>query len=230
MKVKIINGRVCGVPLKEFPAKYVEHHDGILQKTKISTICLEIIGKGILEKCPESDSAEAVAPDFCKELGAFIDQIVAWGVQYGPNTICGDDLTPGKIRKICQAAAYLQENNLELAIKTLDNSQGRGVKGMRVTVGSKILRMMSPEKAGAFDRVLRENLSEYTKEAFCAGAKNEPDAFHKAYPEFCKDCKVVADKLNAKGIKHKPSITTRRSGSHKWLAADVEAVVFHHLR
>ena len=207
---------VCGISLDKFPAWYVCHHNGILRGVRISTICLERRGMILLKKCLASNLTNDILLQ--NEIKNFIQEVLWWGVKSGrreywfkaifsrqPQAVVAD--------KICKAATFLQKDKLALAIETLDNSQKRGVKGMRFTVGSKVLRMMSPGKAGALDRILRAELPKY--------AKSIND--YAGYAEFCKHCKKVAnDLLKKHGIQH----PLRKKGN--WLASDVESVLFAH--
>ena len=219
MKVEIVDSCVCGIPLEEFPERYVCYHNSVREG---STIPLERDGAKFLIKCLEGDALSFV---FQGEVKDFIKKVLWWGLgeeQY--DTILDyiyprqpDNQTEEAVtRKVRQAALSLRKGNLQLAIKTLDNSQKQGVKGMKLSIGSKVLRMISPEKACAFDELhLQEKLS-YPADS-------------DGYADFCGNCVTVAEQMNKKGIEHEFSIEKMR-GSPKWLAADVEAVVFDCLR
>ena len=213
MKVEIINNRVCGILLEEFPERYVFFHSGVKEG---GTIPLEKCGKNLLEKCFEGNPTSIV---FQGEVKDFIREILQWAVDENDyDTLLGYIYSPEQpeevvARRVCEATMALQNGKLGDAVQILDE-----LKGIGLSIGSKILRMMSPETSGAFDdRHLQRKLS-YPADS-------------NGYANFCEDCVVVAEQMNEKGIEHEPSIADKKMrGSPKWLAADVEAVVFDCLR
>ena len=215
---------VCHIPLAEFPQKYIDYVGDMKD-----TICLERRGARIMAKC--HDSKSVYPRQFPYEVKNFIREILLWAFDagffkfrydgakgiYPLHTVEEAESVADKIHK---AAVALQGKDLKtatkLAVQTLDNSQGTGVQGMQLSIASKVLRMMSPEKAGAFDeKHLQEKLL-YSDDS-------------DGYAHFCLDCNKVAEELNQRGHKHEPPIVVMR-GDDKWRAADVESVVFNHLR
>ena len=211
MKVEIINNHVCGIPLEEFPQRYVGYHNSVREG---GTIPLERNGAEFQKKCLEGDPLNFV---FQGEVKDFIKEVLWWGIEerlydevlgriYSANQ-------PEEIvaRRVHSAAETLQNGKLEGAVQILDALQGIGL-----SIASKMLRMMSPEKAVAFDEQHLQRKLPYSADS-------------DGYANFCGDCVAVAKQMNEESIEHEPSIAKMR-GSNKWLAADVEAVIFDHLR
>ena len=216
MKVKIEKkGRreyVCNIPLKKFPQGY----ERFLKIDAPNTMYVEDKSAEFFGSCLKQNSTTKFpGVSFCGKLMDFIVRVLRWGFEdYFYYRILGLIYRSKKpanavAREFCKAAKALRDNNLESAIKILDNLNGIGIP-----VGSKMLRMMSPEKAGAFDNsVLRPKLAYTRKDGY---ANN-----WKGYAAFCKDCDIVARGLNERGIKH-----PKRKCCHQWRAADVEATLF----
>ena len=74
-------------------------------------------------------------------------------------------------------------------------------KGFQTPYGSKVLRMLAPERAVVYDNVLNRKM------------KLGWGRF--AYGEFCDSCVLLAGELNK-----------RKIGTRRWKAADVEAVIY----
>ena len=203
------NDCVCGIPLQEFPKRYLCFHD----REGGTTIPLERTGAEFLKKCSGGDP---INPAFQADVKKFIDEVLRWGLEDDEyDTVIGYLYSPEQpdevvARKVREATMELQNGELGNAVQVLVRLTGIGI-----SVGSKILRIMSPEKAGVLDSVLQGKLLY--------------DANGTGYACFCNACKNVADRLNADGIKHEPSIKNLR-GSDEWLIADVEAVVYDCLR
>ena len=216
VKIEERNGReyVCDIPLEKFPQGY----ECFLDTDAPNTMRVEAEGAEFLGKCLEHNGTKMPDEVFCGRLMDFIVRVLRWGfegVRYYRILgliYCSEQPTKAVASDVCKAAKAMQGNNLKLAVESaieiLDNLYGIGIP-----VASKMLRMMSPEKAGAFDdAVLLPELA-YTKD------DGYPDGW-KGYADFCKDCDIVACKLNKQGIKH-----PKREG-HQWLVADVESVLY----
>lgn len=131
----------------------------------------------------------------------FVKLVFKWGGNTG-NRVRGQvekDNTWQSVADIVKnAVEYLDKDDIRSAILKITS-----VKGLGYSYGSKILRMVSPEKAGVFDSQI---------ESICC---------YDSYSEFCKDCKNMAEVLKQQGIKN----PVRANG--EWLVADVEASIFH---
>ena len=143
-----------------------------------------------------------------KATSLFIDNVLGWGGSYG-NLIRAKIKhfkSRGRIIKsIPVAARFLNEGEFQKAINKIILPKPCGLD---VSFGSKILRMLNPEKVGVYDSVLYEHLPyPYTIPG---------------WDEFCRDCKAVAEELERRGIKN----PERKNG--KWFVADVEVVIFGH--
>ena len=213
MKVKIqeCNNCVCGIPLTEFPEGYVLYHKGIEQHTKILVMCLERSGAELLKRCLAPAGSEN-SDKFLSDIKIFIKAVLRWGgkqcLAKFPK-ICRSEKNVADA--ICEAAVGLENNDLALAVKILCE-----VDGISISIGSKILRIMSPEKAGAFDiKVLRTHLS--------YGKRDGYSDDYAGYAAFCEHCREMAVKLNRRHIKHPIR------GDSQWRAADVESVIYRHL-
>ena len=208
MKVEIEkkNGReyVCNILVNEFPGRCKEYH----QKNP-NTLLIEQNGCALLKILTAENLEKNAALD---ESKALFEQVLEWGVEkrwhervrrffYGQ---------PEEkiVRNFREAAKSLNEGEMGDAVKLL-----RDVAGSGTAIGPKILRMMSPQKAGAFDSILKKRL--LTAYAGNAG-----------YLLFCNDCKVVVDSLNDREDINCP-LSERTNG--KWGVADVETVIYWQL-
>ena len=217
MKVEIQNcgNCVCNIPLGEFPERYTYYHKTIERGStkrgkKVLTICLEHHGMDFLGKCLGIKGAKM--PDI-DEVKNFIEKIAWWmgrpasvGIIYSPNSNRSKEEVAIEVRKaVIKAVMALQDekDGLKSAVEILDD-----VYGIDISIASKILRMMLPQKAGAFDSILQGALS------YIADGTG--------YADFCRNCGKVAKKLKARRIKHP------MRGDHKWFVADVEAVIYAH--
>ena len=147
-----------------------------------------------------------------KATSLFIDNVLGWGGSYG-NLIRAKIKhfkSRGRIIKsIPVAARFLNEGEFQKAINKIILPKPCGLD---VSFGSKILRMLNPEKVGVYDKVLAEGL---------ANSKSAAPSISR-WINFCDDCATVAAELKKRGIKN----PERKNG--KWFVADVEVVIFGH--
>ena len=151
------------------------------------------------------------------DVEEFISDVCAWG---------GVSRVLGMIRENDDAAVVKAFHNaLKLA---QDGKQGQavdvlqGLNGMRISVASKQLRMMSSHNCVVLDSILQEVLPY--------------EATPTDYEGFCNDCGRVVKTLNHEGIEfpqkalkqicHEYGIAEATIRS-EWRAADVEAVIFY---
>ena len=211
VKIEKKDGReyVCDIPLEKFP----EGYECFLSTDAPNTMDVEHKGAEFLGKCLEHKSQDML-DEFYGRLMDFIVRVLRWGFkdfQYYPilGEICSRQPMGDLAISFLKATNALQDDNLESAIKILDD-----VGGIGIPVGSKMLRMMLPEKAGAFDNAVLKRKLAYT------GKDDYADDWE-GYASFCEDCERVARSLNEQGIKH-----PRRKCCHQWLVADVEATLY----
>lgn len=140
----------------------------------------------------------------------FVLSVLKWGGQTG-NRIRGQ-ITKGKNetevqKELAQAIRSTIDCMEEGSAKAL--AVITEIKGLGGSYGTKILRMLAPDKAVTYDAELNK--------IFKFG-----ENFHKSgkgrgkYEKFCADCAAVANALNECEV-----------GSRRWIAANVEAVIFH---
>ena len=210
MKVEIKKDKsgcehVCGILLKDFSKWYGEFHQGVRQG---GTTHLEDDGRKFLEKCLTSNPTD---PAFQNEVKKFIKEIMQWGVVPGRREYWLKKIFshPDEFlaHKICEAAKELKQGNLQSAFDILK----KNIDGMGLAVASKSLRMMSPEKAVAFDSILNDELS-YTANGI-------------GYEGLCNDCREVANELNNRA-KKSPDFVHPQRGEGGWFSSDVEAVLY----
>ncbi len=155
-----------------------------------------------------------------KRTKDFVWEVCRWGGSTGyriRGNLCKHQRNGAFTKKrfanvVADSARMLQNGDLESAINKITD-----IKGLRISYGSKILRMLLPQQAGAYDGILQTMLSSYIKSG---------------YAEFCADCKMVANELNTRGIES-PHAKLKIKGPRKngeWFVADVEAVIFHYLQ
>ena len=129
----------------------------------------------------------------------FVRLVFKWGGSMGHRVQLEKAHTWQEIADAVESAVqYLDQGDVRMACTTITS-----LKGMGISYGSKILRMISPEQAGVYDNII---------ERICG---------YSDYPQFCSDCKNLAAVLEQRGIKN----PARENG--KWLVADVEATVFY---
>jgi len=177
--------------LQDFPDKYKEWHDNL----KKEPFPIEKEGALLLE----TDFSEV------ERVAGFIDEVFAWGGRtYGRvrHKIYKEQDEEEFINMVGEAAVPLREGNVKEAIEKIMK-----VKGLAMSYGSKILRMLAPQHAAVYDSVL-------------AGWFSYSDADPTHYAEFCNDCRLISEELKKKNIKH----PIRENG--EWFIADVEATVF----
>ena len=147
------------------------------------------------------------------ELIPFIENILTWGGPTGDLVRIGylyrSQDNPRIAEVVNDASRDLLNGELESAIATIV----KNIKGLEVSYASKILRMLSPQKAGAYDKYLRESLGYSQKKA---------ERFA-VYEKFCVHCGEVIPTLQERGIEN----PFRVDG--EWYVADVEATVYRHV-
>ena len=185
------------VPLDYFPHRFraaLKNFDDIIKDANCHTRRLEQEGAR-LDKNKFRDIAE---------VSQFLDRVIRWGGSMGNKIfwmIEEHKSRPAIVENIPRAAELLHKGALSAALEIITEPKGLGI-----SFGSKILRMLNPEKVGVYDSVLYEHLPyPYTIPG---------------WDEFCRDCKAVAEELERRGIKN----SERDKG--EWFAADVEAVIF----
>ncbi len=213
--------------MKNFPELYLEFCEYAKTEASISTADAESEGADVLKHIKNGLHDP-------KLINAFVNNVINWGGKtrglvrmqvYPKKNKSGQESEQYqaknkiKVAKIvANSAKFLLCNNLKSAINNIALIKTNSVKGLDMSYGSKILRMLLPEDAGAYDKILRNNLS-YPFNA-------------KGYVEFCSACKDVANELKKLGIKS-PHDEIDASNSRKngeWYVADVEAVIYHYCR
>ncbi len=201
----IINSNSVGTSLfklQDFPKIYDDFCEATKTETNISTAGVEAEGASLLK-----DGLDNV-----QRVNDFVRSVLDWGGKTG-NRVRGNLDRYQKegaftneefVKVVADSARMLQSGDLESAIENITS-----IKGLHISYGSKILRMLSPQQAGVYDSILDEELS-YPLDA-------------QGYVDFCDHCKAVADELKKLGIK-----SHRENG--EWFVADVEAVIFHYIR
>ena len=186
------------IELSAFPRYYREFHQSVKVGTGTGTTALERKGQTLLKN--KFANVERV--------NDFVREVMKWGGRTG-NRVRGNlykNHTEEEIAEIiAQTSLLLGAGDLRAAITTIIS-----LKGLHISYGSKILRMMSPQQAGVYDSILAGFLS-YPLDA-------------EGYVNFCADCQLVAERLKKRTIKH----PLRKDGG--WFVADVEAVIFDRLR
>lgn len=160
----------------------------------------------------EQEGARLVKSGFAdkKAISCFLDNVFGWGGKTG-DRVRGLIDTRYKsrdavVRAIPKAVKYLQSGNMKEAIEKMIEP-----KGLSVSYGSKILRMLLPQTVVVYDSILAVEFG-------------ESDPSIRGWVNLCRDCQDVAKELNRRG-KNNP---LRKNG--EWYAADVEAVVFQRIR
>ncbi len=199
MRIEIKDNSVClgdghVIKMEEFPGLYLEFCDAEKKAGTISTADAEKAGVDILK-----DGLDDV-----QRVNDFVRSVFKWGGKTG-NRVHGlvyKYQTEEEVAKVvAKSARLLQSGDLESAIDEITS-----IKGLHISFGSKVLRMLSPQQAGVYDSVIAAQFS-YPLEA-------------DGYVEFCRDCQKVADELKKLDIKS-------HRENREWFVADVEAVIFH---
>ena len=134
----------------------------------------------------------------------FVLSILAWGGSRGAqirgnlSRYYGSEtkIQSGLAQAVRDTVHSLKTGSCADAIQTIT-----GHKGFQTPFGSKVLRMLAPERAVVYDNVLNRKM------------KLGWGRF--AYGEFCDSCVLLAGELNK-----------RKIGARRWKAADVEAVIY----
>ena len=139
-----------------------------------------------------------------KRAYCFVLSILKWGGPAGARIrgklprLHGSEakIQSGLAQAVRDTVHSLKTGSCADAIQTIT-----GHKGFQIPFGSKVLRMLAPERAVVYDNVLNDNM------------KLGWGRF--AYGEFCDSCVLLAGELNK-----------RKIGARRWKAADVEAVIY----
>jgi len=198
--------QLASIRLKDFPDIYNEFVSGVGTGPDTQTLALERKGATLMK----NDFANR------KRVYPFFLDVMAWGGKSG-NRVCGHlkkyngkHMEERVVKAIIDAGRLLRKRDIAGAIRRMI-----ALKGMHISFGSKVLRMLSPEQVGVYDNVLAVFLD------YPMGKKREDDI--KGFVDFCADCEKVKKMLNAKKI---PNPKREETGG-KWLIADVEAVLFY---
>ncbi len=199
MRITTNNDSVCisFINMQDFAKLYDEYQSYVKTGTGKSTTDVENEGASLLK-----DGLDDV-----QRINEFVRNVFVWGGTTG-NRVRGlvyKYQTEEEVAKVvAESARMLQKGDLESAIDEITS-----IKGLHISFGSKVLRMLSPQQAGVYDSIMAAEFS-YPLEA-------------DGYVEFCADCKAVADELKKRGIKS----NHRENG--EWFVADVEAVIFYNV-
>ena len=191
------------ISLDDFPNRFsaaVKKFDDSVKDANCHTRRLEQEGAR-LDKNKFRDKAE---------VSQFLDRVIRWGGSMGNKIfwmIEEHKSRPAIVENIPRAAELLHKGALSAALEIITEPKGLGI-----SFGSKILRMLNPEKVGVYDKVLAEGL---------ANSKSAAPSISR-WINFCDDCATVAAELKKRGIKN----PERKNG--KWFVADVEVVIFGH--
>lgn len=179
--------------LDEFPHFCRKFHEDVrfdYEGEKRNTVYVERAGEAFRANLGDADKTER-----------FVRLVFKWGGNTG-DRVRGQMVKAQTWQEIADvvrdSVQYLDKGDIRMACRTITS-----LKGLGISYGSKILRMISPEYVGVYDCII---------ESICG---------YSDYPEFCEDCKNLAEVLEQRGIKN----PVRDNG--KWLVADVEATVFH---
>ncbi len=190
-------------------------------KTGKDTAEIERKGAALLSLLLKDNSSNETRIKFTNE---FVQKVFLWGGPTGNiikwqvyNRRGNKTEAEDKVKEVVtNLAGFLRDAKLKSAFnEEFSNALNEALKevtsiyGLGISYGSKILRMLLPEKAGAYDSILRKKFPSYLKSS---------------YAEFCGDCKEVAVALEKREIKNKS--THRKNG--EWFVADVEAAIYHH--
>ena len=220
MCITIKNGSVClgnshVINMKRFTKLY----EGFVGKgTGKDTAKIEEEGTSLLLKDNLSDEKRIKSTnEFARRVfrwGGPTGNIVHWMVYHKRGN---KNEAEDKVKEVVtNLAELLRDAKLKSAFdEEFSNALNEALKevtsiyGLDISYGSKILRMLLPEKAGAYDCILQEKFPLYLKSG---------------YAKFCGDCKEVAVALEKRDIKNK-SIHRK---NEEWFVADVEAAIFHY--
>ncbi len=219
MCITIKNGSVClgnshVINMKRFTKLY----EGFVGKgTGKDTAKIEEEGTSLLLKDNLSDEKRIKSTnEFARRVfrwGGPTGNIVHWMVYHKRGN---KNEAEDKVKEVVtNLAELLRDAKLKSAFdEELSNALNEALKevtsiyGLGISYGSKILRMLLPEKAGAYDSILRKKLPAYR------GIEG--------YVEFCDACQKVADALKNRGIKS-------HRKNDEWFVADVEAAIYHYI-
>ncbi len=210
MRIEINNDSVClgndrVINMQEFTELYESF---VGYRTGKDTAEIEEEGKSLLKG--DLDLSKA------NQINAFVSRVIIWGEENRrgiihrrvfPSDKQGEDKAEheAEVAKIVtESAIFLRNGDLKSAIDRI-----KDVYGFCFSYGSKVLRMLSPEKAGAYDSILSEKFPAYR------GIEG--------YVEFCDACQKVADALKERDIKS-------HRKNDEWYVADVEATIYHYIR
>ena len=206
------------INMQDFPDLYSEFCKGTIMSEDISTASVEEEGSALLVSLKNSlDDAKHTNKEIITDINNFVRNILKWGGKSGnrrrghlyPESHSEEEKTKNEAaiaEVVVKTAEILLGSDLDLnsalsSIKSFDE--------IGDSYGSKILRMLLPRHAGAYDEKILKN--------------NFPSYIESGYAEFCADCQKVADDLKKLDIK-----SHRENG--EWYVADVEAVIYHYCR
>ena len=199
------------ISLDDFPNRFsaaVKKFDDSVKDANCHTRRLEQEGARLTKSAMSQNKSFDKA-----EVSQFLDRVIRWGGSMGNKIFWMIDTKYKSreriIKSIPVAARFLNEGKFQEAINKIILPKPCG---LGVSFGSKILRMLNPEKVGVYDKVLAEGL---------ANSKSAAPSISR-WINFCDDCATVAAELKKRGIKN----PERKNG--KWFVADVEVVIFGH--
>ena len=196
-------GRKVRVRLSDFPNLYQSFAKRISRGT---THRVEEHGAKVMSGVLKADD----------EIYKFVRCVCQWGGGmrvYGslPRHNGGEAAAKRNVaRAVRSAVGCLRSSQMESAIGAVRSVNGLGKTSGRMSYASKILRMLSPDKAVVFDDWLKHAVGHHLTNA--------------DYPKWCCDCAKVACVLERNKIKN------IARADEKWKAADIEAVIFDEVR
>ncbi len=213
------------INMQDFPDLYSEFCKYVITKDKISTAEVEEEGRRLLPLLKNGlDDAKHANKEIIDDINNFVRSIFKWGgitgQRVGGNVYLKDQseeentkIEAAIAEVVAESARILQRKNLDLAFEEIQTFKGFGT-----SYGSKILRMLLPQHAGAYDDKILKN--------------NFPSYIESGYAEFCADCQKVVDDLKKLGIKspHDEIDASNPRKNGEWYVADVEAVIYHYCR
>jgi hypothetical protein len=188
-----------GLRTEDFPS-LIELHRRKLPRTE----ALEFFGKLVRERLKKSQSGHETA----LLLELFISAVYAWG--WSPRLskrILDQEKNNRHDLCECFAAVSSMTEGDDFAHEDILSTLVK-IHGVGPSFGSKLLRMLRPDKFPVFDKRLREALPVL---------KND----RKGYRIFAEGCEEIANVLEAQGIKNPV-----REPAESWLVADVESCLF----
>ncbi len=212
------SGRIYLINMQDFPGIYREFCEDTTMSEDINTADVEEEGRRLLPLLKNgSDDAKHTNKEIITDINNFVRSIFKWGGKSGQR-VSGKVYPKNKSEEentkieatvakvVAESASLLQGENLDLdlARQKIQDSRGFGP-----SYSSKVVRMLLPEKAGAYDEILEKEFSSYKE--------------YGSYSKFCGDCQKIADDLKKLDIK-----SHRENG--EWFVADVEAVIYHYIK